>query len=460
LQHPREPVKDSPVERSDISYVWSGDVALAYRVTGSGPIDLLHLPGFTSNVELDWDSRYQARFLRRLASFSRLIMVDRRGWGCSDRLSPGAFPPLEVLAEDVDLVLNAVGSKQTAIFASGDNGFLAMLFTASHPDRVSSLVLYNAAPSFLRRDDMPWLPGREELERQRDFNRGWGTREFARACFELATRSATGDDREFEWYVRWIRHSCTPGSTVAEVERYLETDLRDVLASIRVPTLILSRSKAPGTSPETDRYLASRIQDAKLVDLSGVDLAHWYGDSDGFADEIEEFVTGVRRTPDHNRVLATVLFTDIASSTEKAVQLGDQRWAELLESHHDAVRRELDRYRGREIDTAGDGFLATFDGPARAVRCALAIRKSVRDVGLEIRAGLHTGEVELAGNDVRGIAVHMAARVVAAARPSDVLVSRTVKDLVAGSGIVFEDRGEHKLKGVPGEWRLYAVAPG
>jgi class 3 adenylate cyclase len=439
--------------------VWSGDVALAYRVTGSGPIDLLHLPGFTSNVELDWDSRYQARFLRRLASFSRLIMVDRRGWGCSDRLSPGAFPPLEVLAEDVDLVLNAVGSKQTAIFASGDNGLLAMLFTASHPDRVSSLVLYNAAPSFLRRDDMPWLPGREELERQRDFNRGWGTREFARACFELATRSATSDEREFEWYVRWIRQSCTPGSTVAEVERYLETDLRDVLASIRVPTLILSRSKAPGTSLETDRYLASRIQDAKLVDLSGVDLAHWYGDSDGFADEIEEFVTGVRRTYDHNRVLATVLFTDVASSTEKAAQLGDHRWAELLESHHYAVRRELDRYRGREVDTAGDGFLATFDGPARAVRCALAIRKSVRDLGLEIRAGVHTGEVELAGGDVRGIAVHMAARVVAAARPGEVLVSNTVKDLVAGSRLVFEDRGEHELKGVPGEWRLWSVVP-
>jgi class 3 adenylate cyclase len=243
------------------------------------------------------------------------------------------------------------------------------------------------------------------------------------------------------------------------VERYLETDLRDVLASIRVPTLILSRSKAPGTSLETDRYLASRIQDAKLVDLSGVDLAHWYGDSDGFADEIEEFVTGVRRTYDHNRVLATVLFTDVASSTEKAAQLGDHRWAELLESHHYAVRRELDRYRGREVDTAGDGFLATFDGPARAVRCALAIRKSVRDLGLEIRAGVHTGEVELAGGDVRGIAVHMAARVVATARPGEVLVSNTVKDLVAGSRLVFEDRGEHELKGVPGEWRLWSVVP-
>lgn len=250
------------------------------RVTGSAQTDLLHLPGFTSNVELDRDSRYQARFLRRLASFARLIMVDRRGWGCSDRLSPGAFPPLEVLAEDVDLVLNAVGSKRPAIFACGDNGFLAMLFAASHPERVTSMVLYNATPSFLRRDDMPWQPSREELEQERDFFRGWGTREFARSCFDSAAPSAAGDDREFEWYVRWIRHSCTPGSSVAEVERYLETDLRDVLPSIRVPTLILLRSDADGGSPETARYLASRIQGAKLVELPGADLAHWYGDSE------------------------------------------------------------------------------------------------------------------------------------------------------------------------------------
>ncbi len=353
--------------------------------------------------------------------------------------------------------MESAESDRAAIFASGDNGLLAMLFAASHPDRVSSMVLYDSTPSFLRRDDMPWQASLEELERWRDTRRGWGTRAFARWCFEGAAPSMVKDDREFEWYVRWIRQSCTPGSAVAEIERYRETDLRDILTSIRVPTLILFRRDTVGRPLETARYLASRIPGAKLVELPGADLAHWYGDSEGFADEIDEFITGVRHAPESDRVLATLLFTDIVGSTERAVGLGDRRWAELLDAHHDAVRRELDRFRGREIDTAGDGFLATFDGPARAVRCAKAIATSLRSLGIDVRAGCHTGEVEMGSDAVRGIAVHVAARVMATAPPGEVLVSSTVKDLVAGSGLEFEDRGQHQLKGVPGTWRLYAA---
>ncbi len=447
------------MEGPEVSYAWNGDIALAYRVTGSGPIDLLHLPGFTSNVELDWESPYQARFLRRLGSFARLITMDRRGWGCSDRLSPGAYPPLETLADDLEVVMEAAWSKRAAIFASGDNGLLAMLFAASHPDRVSSLVLYDSTPSFLRRDDMPWESSPDDLDRLSRDRRGWGTRAFARWNFEGATRSVATDDREFEWFVRWLRHSCTPGSAVAEIERYRETDLRDVLPSIRVPTLILFRTNTSGRPRETAHYLASRIDGAKLVELPGSDLAHWYGDTDAFADEIEVFITGTRTAPRISRVLATLMFTDIVGSTETAAGLGDRRWGELLAAHHDVVRRELDRFRGQEIDTAGDGFLASFDGPARAVRCALAIADGLNHLGIEIRAGCHTGEVELSEGAVRGIAVHVAARVMGAAETHDVLVSSTVKDLVAGSGIVFEDRGEHVLKGVPDRWRLYrAVA--
>ena len=445
------------MEGPEVLYAWNGDFALAYRITGSGPIDLLHLPGYTSNVELDWESPYQARFLRRLDSFARLITMDRRGWGCSDRLSPGSYPPLETLADDLEVVMEAAWSKRAAIFASGDNGLLAMLFAASHPARVSSLVLYDSTPSFLLRDDMPWEASPDDLDRLSQGRRGWGTRAFARWCFEGATRSALTDDREFEWFVRWLRHSCTPGSAVAESERYRETDLRHVLSSIRVPTLILFREDAIGHPRETAQYLASRIDGAKFVELPGSDLAHWYGDSDAFADEIEEFISGTRTAPDNSRVLATLLFTDIVDSTKKAADLGDREWTELLAAHHDVVRGELDRFRGREINTAGDGFLASFDGPARAIRCAQAIASGLKRLGIEIRAGCHTGEIEMSGDDVRGIAVHVAARVMAAAGASDVLVSSTVKDLVAGSGLMFEDDGEHELKGVPDRWRLYRV---
>jgi len=441
----------------DIRYVWSGDIALAYRITGTGPVDLLHIPGFTSNVELDWESPKQSAFLRRLASFSRLITMDRRGWGCSDRLSPGAFPPLEVLADDVEVVLDAIGSRRTAVFASGDNGFLAMLFAASHPDRISSLVLYETTPSYLAREDMPWLLSRRDLEDLRVRVHGWGTYDFARTAFTLAGPTAAEDEREFDWYARWVRQSCTPGSAVAEIERYAETDLRHVLPSIRVPTLVIYRRDAPGWPLETARYIASKIDGARLVELPGSDLAHWYGDMEGFADAIEGFITGVPPAHDQGRVLATVVFTDIVSSTERAAEVGDREWGNLLRAHHRIVRDQIARFGGREVDTAGDGFLMTFDGPARAVRCAQAIVDGVRDVGLQIRAGCHTGEIEFDGEGVRGLAVHIGARVMGAAEASEVMVSNTVKDLVAGSGLTFMDRGDREFKGVPGRWHVYAV---
>jgi class 3 adenylate cyclase len=443
---------------SDVQYAWNGDVALAYRVVGGGPIDLLYLPGFTSNVELDWDGPAQGRFLRRLASFTRVISMDRRGWGCSDRLSVGSFPPLETLMDDVRVVMDAAHSGKTAIFAAGDNGFLALLFAASHPDRVTALVLYDCTPSFVRRHDMPWQPTREELEREAERSRGWGTREFARQAFARACPSALNDVGEFEWYVRWIRLSGTPGSALAESERYMETDLRNVLPSIHVPTLVLNRTDTVGEPPETARYLASNIDGAKLVVLPGPDLAFWTGDSDAIVDETEEFLTGVRHPLEHNRILATVLFTDIVGSTERQASLGDRGWKDLIERHHAIVRETLARYGGVENDTAGDGFFATFDGPARAIRCAQEAGGRIRDLGLEIRAGIHTGECELINDKVGGIAVTIGARISALAGPFETLISQTVKDLVAGSGLTFEDAGEHALKGIPDRWHLYRVA--
>jgi class 3 adenylate cyclase len=445
---------------SDVRYAWSGEIALAYRVVGGAPIDLLYLPGFVSNVQLDWEGPAQGRFLRGLASFSRVISMDRRGWGCSDRLSAGAFPPLETLMEDVGVVMDAAGSERAAVWASGENGLLGLLFAAAHPDRVSGLILYAATPSFVRRDDMPWQPTREELEEERKWSRRWGTRELAREAFAAACPSATDDVGEFEWYVRWLRLSGTPASVIAETDRYIDTDLRRVLPAIHVPTLVLRRRDLPaeiGQPIETARYLASHIPDAELRELPGRDLCHWTGDSDAIVEEVARFLTGRHHVPAHDRMLTTILVTDIVGSTTKAAELGDRAWTELLEAHHRSVRERLVEHRGREIDAAGDGLLATFEGPARAIRCAEAICEAARDLGVEDRVGCHVGEVERSGTAIRGIAVHVAARVASLAGPGEILVSSTVKDLVAGSGIAFVDLGHHDLKGVPDTWRLYRV---
>jgi len=440
---------------SDVQYAWNGDVALAYRLVGTGAVDLLYLPGFTSNVEYDWDSPAQARFLRRLSTFSRLIMMDRRGWGCSDRFGTDRLPPLETLMEDVTVVLDSARSRQPAIWASGDNGLLAMLFAATHPDRVRSLVLYDCTPSVVKREDMPWQPVAEELLPRR--GPVWGTREFARQAFASAGPSALGDQREFEWYVRWLRLSGSPGSFEAATRRYADSDLRQVLPAIHVPTLILHRTAAAGQPIETARYLANHIEGSRLLELPGRDLMHWLGDVEPITTAVEEFVTGSSVAGTHTRRLLTLLFTDIVGSTARSAEIGDGAWADVLDAHNRLVRDELRRFEGVEVDKAGDGFFATFDRPARALDCVESIQRALASLELKIRAGCHTGEVEVTSNEVKGLAVHVAARIMSLAGPDEVYVSPTVKDLVLGSGRTFESRGEYELKGVPDRWRLYRV---
>jgi class 3 adenylate cyclase len=444
-------------ERSDVGFAWSADFAIAYQVVGDGPIDLVYLPAFLSNLDWQWEYRPHARFLERLASFTKLIAVDRRGWGCSDRVTPGSFPPLEEAADDIISVLDAVGSQQAAIFGGAEAGWVAAIAAATHPDRFSALILYQAAATWARTEETPWNPSAEEWQRLEDYWLGAGTVAFYRGWIHENEPSLAKDPSAAEYLARLGRGTIGPGGSLEEFRRYNTTDIRGILPAIRTPTLVLCRPANKTEPPENGRFMASRIPNARLVELPGEDYLPWAGESGALLDEIEEFLTGSRHPVETDRVLATVLFTDIVGSTEKAAALGDRIWRELLEEHDGRVRRQLDLFRGREIGTTGDGFLATFDGPARAVRCAQAIGKAVRELDLEIRAGCHTGEVELFGDDIRGIAVHIGARVSALAGPSEILVSSTVKDLTAGSGLVFEDAGEHALKGVPDRWRLYRV---
>ncbi len=442
----------------DTRYVRSGDVDIAYSVTGDGPVDLVYLPGYVSHVEGLWEGERSARFLRRLASFSRLILIDRRGTGLSDRVATDALPSPETQMDDLLRVLEAVGSERPALFGVGINATLCALFAATFPDRTSSCVLFGAAACGTRQPDFPWQYTEEEWEvyfrRQRE---GWGTAEYADEQLRSIGASFADDPAERTWWARLMRQAATPSSAVALVRLYSQTDARSVLGSINVPTLVAHRIEDPNRSIEGARYMAARIPGATLAELPGIDWLPFGDDADALLNVVEEFLTGAKRSPDTDRVLATVLFTDIVGSTEKAAALGDGRWRELRAAHHERVRRLLDSHRGREVDTAGDGFFATFDGPARAARCALAIAESVRSLGIEIRAGCHTGEVELVGDDVAGVAVHIGARVAALAQPGEVLASSTVKDLTAGSGLRFEDAGEHELKGVPDRWRLYRV---
>jgi pimeloyl-ACP methyl ester carboxylesterase len=436
-------------------YAKSGDVNIAYQVIGEGPRDLVYVPGWVSSVEGNWDEPSYAGFLERLASFSRLITFDKRGTGLSDRVPEHELPTLEQRMDDVRAVMEAVGSDRAALFGVSEGGPMCALFAATYPDRTAALIVYGTYARRLRSDEYPW--GRPVEEREaflREIDEGWG------GPVALAQRapSVMGEERFVQWWSAYLRQSASPGAAAALVRMNMAVDVRHVLPTIGVPALVLHREGDRVMRIEEARYLAEHIPGAKLIVLPGEDHLPWVGDQDSLVGEIEEFLTGVRRGPEPDRVLATVLFTDIVGSTERAAELGDRRWVNLLDEHHGVVRGALDRFRGREVDTAGDGFLATFDGPARAIRCAGAIVQGVRGLGLEVRAGLHTGECELAGDDVRGIAVHIGARVAALAGPGEVLVSSTVKDLVVGSGIEFEDRGEHALKGVPGAWRLFAVA--
>jgi pimeloyl-ACP methyl ester carboxylesterase len=433
-------------------YAKSGEVHIAYQVVGEAPLDLVFVPGFVSHVEYIWEEPAASRLLTRLASFSRLIMFDKRGTGLSDRTSQ--IFTLEQRMDDVQAVMLAVASKRAALLGVSEGGPMSILFAATYPERTSALVIYGGYARRSWAPDHPFGPTDEQwgafLARM---EREWG----GLVGIETLAPSVANDERFRGWWATYHKLGGSPGAAVAVMQMNREIDVRHVLPTIRVPTLILHRRGDQNIRVEQARYLAEKIPAAKLVELPGADHVPWVGDVDAIVDEIEEFLTGVRHTPEPDRVLATVLFVDIAGSTERVTQLGDRRWRELLESYYTAVRRELARFRGREIDTAGDGVLATFDGPARGVRCAGAILEAVRALGLEVRAGLHSGEVELIGDKIGGIAVHIGARVAAHAAPGEVWVTGTVKDLVAGSGLRFADRGPHSLKGVPGEWRLLAV---
>jgi pimeloyl-ACP methyl ester carboxylesterase len=432
-------------------YAQSDGVSIAYQTLGEGPIDLVVVPGWVSNLDLFWEQPAVEAFYRRLASFSRLILFDKRGTGLSDRVE---LPSLEVRMDDVRAVLDAVGSERAALLGYSEGGPMSALFAATYPDRTSALVMIG---SYAR---MMQAPGYEFGRTQENFEaflheieHDWGKP----VGVALRAPSRMSDESFRGWWARFLRASASPRAAADLLRMNNQIDVRHVLPSIRVPTLVL-HSVGDLTLPvEGSRYLARMIPGANLVELPGEDHLPYLDDAEAILDEVEEFLTGVRRHAETERVLATVLFTDIVGATEKAASLGDRRWRELLESHHQVVRRELARFRGREIDTAGDGFFAAFDGPARAVRCARAVASAVQPLGIEVRAGTHTGECEVMGDKFGGIAVHIGARVAACAGPSEVLVSSTVKDLVAGSGLAFEDRGRHPLKGLPGEWQLYSV---
>ena len=433
-------------------YAKSGEVSIAYQVVGSGPRDLVVVPGWVSNLDVFWEEPPLARLFTRLASFSRLLLFDKRGTGLSDRVAD--VPSLEVRMDDVRAVMDHAGSERAALFGYSEGGAMCALFAATYPSRTSALIMHAA---FARRSwapDYPWGRTPEEIEAHIErLKREWG----GPFAIDVRAPSLAHDERSREWWGRWLRSSASPAAAEALVRMNAEIDIRPVLSAIRVPTLLLHSVNDRTIDIAHTRYMAERIPGAKLVELTGIDHVPWGRDADDIVDEIEEFLTGVRRGPEPDRVLATVLFTDIVGSTEKAAALGDRRWRDLLDDHHALVRRELVRHRGREVSTAGDGFLALFDGPARAVRCACAITDGVRALGIDVRAGVHTGECTMMGETVGGISVHIGARVAALAGPGEVFVSSTVKDLVAGSGLSFRDRGSAALKGVPGEWRIFAV---
>lgn len=439
---------------AETRYAKSGDLRIAYQILGDGPIDLLFAPGYLSHLEQNqWWPAYRA-FFDRMASFSRLLVFDRRGTGLSDRiLTLGSF---EELMDDIGAVLDASGSERAALFGGAEGGPMCALFAATYPERTSALVL---GASYARRrwaPDYPWGLDDETQQRILDgYEERWGRVGFG--SHSIAP-SLVDDERFQDWYAQAQRFSGTPASAQAWFRITMEIDIRGVLPAIRVPTLVIHRAGDRVIPVESGRYLAEHIPGARYAEVPGDDHFPFVGDVDSLVDEVEEFLTGTRPERERNRVLATVLFTDIVDSTRRAAELGDRRWTELLAEHHRRAQEELERHRGTIVRIEGDGTLSTFDGPARAVGCAHALRESVRALGLEIRAGLHTGEVELAATGVEGIAVHIGARIAALGAPGEVLVSSTVKDLVVGSGLEFADRGVYELKGVPGEWRLYSVA--
>jgi class 3 adenylate cyclase len=433
-------------------YARSGETHIAYQVVGAGPIDLIWVPTWIWEIEHVWEERSIARMFEKLAEFSRLIMFDRRGSGLSDPVVGAAT--LEEQMDDVVAVMDAVGSERAALLSQLEAGAMAALFAATHPERTRALLLWHAMARMTAEPGYEWAMTREQRAESLDRMRaGWGTG--ARVVSLLGGRAS---ERDLKWSARLERLAASPGTAAALYQMQGDVDVRPVLGSIQSPTLVMHRSGEQFIDIRHSEYLAEHIPGAKLIMLGGSGTVPFTGNQDEVVGEIEEFLTGARHAPDPERVLATVMFADIVDSTRRAAEVGDRRWRGMLESVEETVERELLRHRGRPIKSMGDGFLATFDGPARAIRCAAAIRDhTLAALDLEIRSGLHTGEIELMGDDVGGIAVHIGARVSSAAAPGEVLVSGTVKDLVVGSGIEFEDRGERTLKGVPGEWRLWAA---
>jgi class 3 adenylate cyclase/pimeloyl-ACP methyl ester carboxylesterase len=442
-------------------YARSGDLSIAYQVVGEGPFDLIFVPGTFSHLEIAWQMPSWAEYNLRLADFARLILFDKRGTGMSDRVA-GA-PSLEERMDDIRAVLEAVGSERAAVFGFSEGAALAALFAATYPRRVWALVIWGGVPRMLRAPDYPWgftdLEWRQAAEEE---ERLFGEPEFMLEWVRPLAQELP--ENEIEQLAEMARLSLSPGALAALNRMNREIDVRDILDTIRVPTLACAGTHDFEFMREGTKFMAERIPGARLAMFEGLGHAPFVGDIEPSVKVVREFLeeTWAARAwedDEPDRVLSTVLFTDIVGSTAKAVELGDARWRELLAEHHRVIRQQLTRFRGRELDTAGDGFFASFDGPARAIRCACAITEAVKPIGLDIRAGLHTGECELIDGKVGGVAVHIGARVASLADPGEVLVSGTVKDLVAGSGIAFDDRGAHELKGIPGDWRLFAVAP-
>ena len=429
-------------------------IYLAYQVLDGGPLDLVMIMNGGFPIDLIWDEPVISAFMTRLASFSRVITFDARGFGSSGRVDPERVPAMQAWGDDIGTVMDAVGVDQAAILCWAEGTPGAMMFAATFPQRVRSLVLVNGFARFVRGEDSPWgMPAQVVAAYAESIRDNWGTGGVTATVAPSLVRSDEGRRR----WARAERLSATPDWAVAGPRANYESDVTDVLPSIQAPTLLVSRRGDRHVRPEHSRFLATRIGGAKLVELDGDHDVPFSGDNEDLIDEVQEFLTGARPAPLLDRVLATVLFTDIVGSTRHATTVGDSRWRELLNQYDELVKRQLNRFRGRHIKGTGDGTLATFDGPARAVECARAISDSVKALGVEVRAGLHTGEIEARGDDVAGVAVHVAARVSELAKGGEILVSRTVTDLVVGSGIDFDDRGEQELRGVPGTWKLLAV---
>jgi len=434
-------------------YARCGDDYIAYQTVGKGPPDILFMSAWFSHVDGRWEEPRFAAMLHRLATMGRLIVFDKRGSGASDPLAR-AEPTWEDWADDISAVLEAADSERASVVGVGDSGPLAMLFAATQPQRVTSLVLINTGARLAQGPDYPWGMSDEQvdhfLQRTRET---WGTGVLA----DVFSASASSDERYRQWWARYQRMGSSPGRSTAMARLVFAVDVRNVLSTIHVPTLVIHRKDFEFFPVELGRYLGEHIANAKYLELPGADGFIYLGDTDAVLSEVEEFVTGTRRAPEADRILATILLTDMVGSTDRAARIGDHRWRAILDTHDDIVRGQLQQFRGRLHRATGDGMLATFDGPARGIRCAQALRDTLREAGIDIRSGLHAGEIELRGDEIGGIAVHIAARIGAQAESGEILCSSTVKDLVTGSDLAFVDRGRHQLKGVPQEWQIYAV---